>query len=182
MLDTIKVAREEKIENLNGLEERLNIAGKNVSKAKAELRRLTAVRNKMEILYEAIEGYKEVKEICEQLQTMPDGEKKTGLQQQYANEIEDYKKYKSVMYRHKVSTDEEILDFLERYRVIQDKLPKVEKETEKCKEEYRRLSRLSYNLQLAQNIQYCYGPNFLELELEELQQNENRNSQSRERS
>jgi len=170
MLDTIKVAREENIENINELEERLDIAGKNVSKAKAELRRLTTALNKMETLYEAIEGYKEVREICEQIHAMPDGEKKTKLQQQHANEIEDYKKYKSVMYRHKVSTDEEIQDFLERYQTIQEKLPKVEQEAEKCKEEYRRLSKLKYNLQLAQNKQYCYGPEYIEPEQEQPEQ------------
>lgn len=164
MLDTIKMAREENIENINELEERLDIAGKNVSKAKAELRRLTTAQNKMETLYEAIEGYKEVREICEQIQAMPDGKKKTELQQKHANEIEDYKQYKSVMYRHKVSTDAEIEDFLKRYQMIQDKLPKVEQEVEKCKEEYRRLSKLNYNLQLAQNKQYCYGPEYLEPE------------------
>lgn len=161
MLDTIKVAREEKIESITELEERLDVAGKNVSKAKAELRRLTASQNKMETLYDAIEGYKEVREICEQINAMPDSEIKTELQQKHANEIEDYKRYKSVMYRHRISTDEDIQDFLERYQTIQEKLPKVEQEAEKCKEEYRRLSKLNYNLQLAQNEQYCYGPEYI---------------------
>ena len=170
MLDTIKVAREENIENINELEERLDIAGKNVSKSKAELRRLTTALNKMETLYEAIEGYKEVREICEQINAMPDGPQKTKLQELNANAIDDYKKYKSVMYRHNVSTDEEIQDFLERYQTIQEKLPKVEQETEKCKEEYRRLSKLKYNLQLAQNRQYCYGPEYIEPEQEQAEQ------------
>ena len=173
MLDTIKVAREENIDNSNELDEHLNIAGKNVGKAKAELRRLTTAQNKMEALYEAIEGYKEVKDICEQINAMPYGPQKTKLQELNVNAIEDYKKYKSVMYRHNVSTIEDIQDFLERYQIIQDKLPKVEQEVEKCKEEYRRLSKLKYNLQLAQNKQYCYGPEYPEPKQEQPQPKEN---------
>lgn len=170
MLDTIKVAREENVQNPNELEERLNVVGKDTSKAKAEVRRLTAAQNKMEVLYDAIEGYKEVRAVCEKIYAMPDGDEKTKLQQQHANEIDDYKRYKSVMYRHKVSSDEEIQDFLERYQMIKDKLQSAEKEAEKCKEEYRRLSKLKYNLQLAQNKQYCYGPEYIEPEQETQEQ------------
>lgn len=173
MIDTIKLAREENIESINELEERLDAVGKNVSKAKAELRRLTTAQNKMETLYEAIEGYKEVREICEQISAMPDGEKKTELQQQHVKKIKYYRENKSVMYRHNVSTDEEIKDFLKRYQAIQDKLPKVEQETEKCKEKYHRLSKLKYNLQLAQNKQYCYDPEYPEPKEEQQQQKEN---------
>lgn len=166
MLDTIKIAREENVQNPNELEERLNMVGKDTSKAKAEVRRLTAAQNKMEVLYEAIEGYEEVRAVCEKIYALPDGAEKTKLQQQYANEIDDYKRYKSVMYRHKVTSDEEKQDFLERYQTIKDKLQSAEKEAEKCKEEYRQLSKLKYNLQLAQNKQYCYGPEYIEPEQE----------------
>lgn len=176
MLDTIKIAREENIQDLNELEARLDSVGKETSKAKAEVRRLTAAKNKMEILYEAIEGFREVEAICSQINAMPDGPQKQKLQEINANAIEDYKKYKSIMYRHRVTTNDEIEDFLERYKVIQEKLPSAQEQADKYKEEYRQLSKLRYNLQLAQNKQYCYGPEYIEPEQEPQEQQEQEHS------
>ena len=48
--------------------------------------------------------------------------------------------------------------------MLQEKQSKVEKEVEKFSEKYRKLSKLKYNLDLAQNRQYCYGPEYLERE------------------
>lgn len=167
MVDTIRVAREEKIDNLKQLETRLDLVGKDISKAKAELRRLTATKNQMEVLHEAIEGYLEVKDICERLQEMPDSPQKTELQVKHAEEIEEYKRHKSLMYRYKISTQEDIADFRERYQQIEKKLPFVEEQLAENKEVYRRLSKLKYNLQLAQNRQYCYGPEYQDIEPEQ---------------
>lgn len=165
MMDTIRIAREEKISDPTQLEKRLDAVGKETSKSKAEVRRLTAAKNRMDILYEAIESYSEVKEICEKIHSMPEGPEKTELQQKYAEEIEEYKKSKSVMYRFKATSDQEIADFRERYNQILAKLPEAEAQAEKNKEEYRRLSKLQYNIQLAQNKQYCYGPEYKDPEL-----------------
>lgn len=165
MIDTIRVAREEEVETPTQLDERLDAVGKETSKSKAEVRRLTAAKNRMDLLHEAIEGYYEVKDICEKIQAMPDGPQKVEMQQKYTEEIEEYKKHKSVMYRHKATAQEEINDFLERYEQIQIKLSQAEEQAEQNKEEYRRLSKLKYNLQLAQNKQYCYGPEFEEAEI-----------------
>ena len=167
MLDSIKVASEENISNLDELNERLNSVGKETSKSKAELRRLTSAKNKMDVIYEAIETLNEVKEICEQIREMPDGPRKIELQQKHASEIEDYKYNKSILYRHKITNEAEIQDFLERYKTIQEKIPYVEAENERYREEYRRLSKLKYNVQLAQNKQYCYGPEYIEPDLEQ---------------
>lgn len=165
MIDTIRIAREEEIETLIQLDEKLNEVGKETSKSNAEVRRLSAAKNRMDVLHEAIEGYEEVKEICEKIQAMPDGPQKTELQQKYAGEIEEYKKYKSIMYRHKATSQEEIDSFLERYEQSRTKLPIAEEQAAKNKEEYRRLSKLKYNLQLAENKQYCYGPEYEDPEL-----------------
>lgn len=162
MIDTIKVAREENIQDQTDLEEKLARVGKETSKSKAELRRLTTAKNKMDVLYDAIESFNEVKQICEQIQALPEGKLKTQQQQQYETQIADYKNAKAIMYRFNVTSDEEIKDFLERYTQIQNKLPLVEEQVENNKEEYRRLRKLKYNLELAQNKQYCYGPDYVE--------------------
>lgn len=170
MIDTIKVAREENIQDQTELEKRLSEVGKETSKSKAELRRLTTAKNKMEVLYEAIENFNEVRKLCEQIQALPEGQYKTTQQQKYENQIADYKSAKAIMYRFNVTSDEEIKDFLERYNQIQNKLPLVEEQANNYKEEYRSLSKLKYNLQLAQNKQYCYGPEYTEPEESKEQQ------------
>lgn len=168
MVDTIRVAREENIQTPSELEERLASVGKETSKSKAEVRRLATAKNRMDVLYEAIEGYSEVKELCEKIQAMPEGKEKTDLQVKHAEEIEEYKKHKSVMYHHKATTEKEINNFMERYELIKSKLQKAEEQAQQNKEEYRRLSKLKYNIQLAQNKQYCYGPEYHEPGEEEL--------------
>lgn len=167
MIDTIKVAREENIQDQAELEARLAEVGKATSKSKAELRRLTTAKNKMDVLYEAIETFNEVRKICEQINALPESPLKIKQQEEHASEIADYKSSKAVMYRFNVTSDEEIKDFLERYNQIQSKLPKVEEQVANNKEEYRRLSKLKYNLELAQNKQYCYGPDYIEPEQEQ---------------
>lgn len=170
MMDSIKIAREENIEDFSDLEARLDTVGKKTSKSKAELRRLTTAKNKMEVLYDALETYNEVRKICEEIRALPDGPKKVELQEQHASEIADYKSSKAVMYRFNVTSEEEIKDFLERYNHIQKRLTAVEEQVENNKEEYRRLRKLKYNLELARNKQYCYGPDYIEPEQEQEQQ------------
>ena len=172
MIDTIKVAREENIQDQSELQKRLDKVGKETSKNKAEMRRLTTAKNKMEVLYDAIETFNEVRKICEQISALHDGPKKSQLQEKHASEIADYKSSKAVMYRFNVTSDEEIKDFLERYTQIQNKLTTVKEQLDQNKEEYRRLSKLKYNLELAQNKQYCYGPEYIEPEQEPEQEKE----------
>ena len=184
MIDTIELARAEKVHNLGELEDRLNAVGKDLSKARAECKRLTASKNRMDVLNDAINGYNEVRAICEEIHAMPDGPEKTRLQEKYADEIKEYKENKAVMYRHNVSSESEIADFLVRYQEISEKIPVAEEHLREKKEEYRRLSKLHYNIQLAQSKQYCYGPAYKEPEREPQQepgqeQTEERDSQNR---
>lgn len=160
MVDTIKVAREEEITTLSELEEKLDKVGKETTKSKVELKRLQLLNNKMQVLHEAIENYNKVKEVCEQLQNMPNGEEKEKALAEHQQELEMYKKNKAIMYRHKATTEAEVNDFMERYVQVQERLETVSEQVKKNKAEYSRLSKLKYNLQLAQNQQYCYGPKY----------------------
>lgn len=95
---------------------------------------------------------------------MPNGVEKRKLQSEYAKEIETYKEKKSTLYRHKVISPEEIQDFLERFEEIKANLERAVKQEEKLSSHSRRLYKLKYNIQLAQNRKYCYGPEFKEQE------------------
>lgn len=163
MIKTVQIAEEENIKTPSELEERIKKAGKEGSKAKAEVHRLTDAKNKMETLFQAIDGYNEVKEICENIHAMPDGPEKSKLQEIHAEEIEEYKMHRATMYRFKATSEESIQDFKERYEIIVTNLQRAENQNQKYKEEYTRLMKLKYNIQLAQNKQYCYGPEFKEL-------------------
>lgn len=164
MVDTIRIAREENVQTPEEVEEKLNQVGKDLSKSRADIRRLTAAKNRMETLLQSIEGYRGVKDICEKIQAMPDGTEKTKLQQKHAEDIDEYKRHKATMYRHKVTSEEDIQDFMERYDEILNNIRRAEEQATKFSGEYTRLRKLKYNLQLAQNKQYCYGAEYRELQ------------------
>jgi hypothetical protein len=76
--------------------------------------------------------------------------------------LEKYKKAKAVLYRATIKTDAEIEDFINRRERLVKAKEQEEDNLTKAKEEYRRLSKVRYNIQLAQNKQYCYGPDYEE--------------------
>ena len=162
MVNTLRIAREEQIQTPGDIDDRLNSVGKNVSKAKAEIRRLNTALNNMSYLEGSIKQYQAVKQLCENIQSMPAGPEKTDMQKRHATKIEQYKQAKAAMYRHKITSDEQIDEFKERHTQMAEKLLKAEETLSDAKEEYRRLSKLRYNVQLAQNKQYVYGPGYTE--------------------
>lgn len=165
MVDTTTLARELNVNDPNDIPEKLNQVGKELSKARADVKRLTTAKDRMEELHQAILGCRELKDLCETIHAMPDSPEKTALQQQHAEEIDEYKQFKAVMYRTKTTSEEAIQDFLERYNEFLAKIQHAEEETAKFSSTYSHLSRLKYNLQLAQNRQYCFGPLYEEHEL-----------------
>lgn len=181
MMDTIKIAREENIQNPADIQIRINETGKNLSKCRAEIRRLTASLNRMDSLREAIINYEEVKEICERIQAMPDGPQKTEMQKRYAEEIASYKESKAIMYRQKTTSEEGIQEFKERLEEYKNKIQYAEAQNKALSEEYRRLQKLNYNVQLAQNKAYCYGPEYVDPEDIRIQEEEERRRKEEER-
>lgn len=177
MVDTIRIAREENIQSPAEIIDKLNTVGKALSKCRAEHHRLTDAINNMADLYDAITQYKSVKEICESIQMMEDGEEKTKLQKIHAEDIEKYKDAKAIMYRHKVISEEEVEDFLERYTIMKTSIPRLEEEEIHLRSEYSKLNKLKYNVQLAQNRQYCYGPEYKEIEQDVPDQEEIKDNQ-----
>lgn len=162
MVNTLRVAREEQIQTPGEIDDRLNTTGKNVSKAKAEVRRLSSALQNMSYLSNAIAEYQSLKELCEGIYKMPSGPEKKAMQERHADKIEQYKQAKATMYRHKINSDEQIPEFEERYARMSETFQKAEEALVDAKEEYRRLSKLRYNVQLAQNKQYVYGPAYIE--------------------
>lgn len=160
MIDAVHIATEENIENPAKIDEHLNDVGKAIAMGKADVRRLTEAKNRMDVLKEALDGYDELKDICERIYRMPDGPEKVHLQQEYADELEEYKSHKAVMYRHEVTSKEDIESFLERYEEMNKKISVAHARVDVLKNRYRRLSKLKYHIQLAENKLYCYGPEY----------------------
>ena len=111
----------------------------------------------MEVLGKAIETYQEVKDICEEIKSLPEGMDKTLKKEEYQVQIEQYKKAKSVMYKHKVTTDEDIDDFLKRYNSVKNNIETTSEKLINTKENYRNLKKLEYQSKLAENDTYCYN-------------------------
>lgn len=158
LMDSLHVAAEEGIGSPIELEERLHAAGAEYSRARSAYKKTKSSQEKMEALDKALKDYDETRELAERILASPDGAEKEQLKEQYADVIERFKKAKSVMYGYKVTTVGDIDDFRVRYADIVANLPQMEEELERTKEQYRKLKKVQYNLSLAQNAQYCYGP------------------------
>lgn len=160
MLDSIQIAREEQVSTPEEIDTRLDTIGAENSRAKASLRKNTQVKNKMDTLAEAIQEYEETKSVIEKLSTISDAAEKEKFHTEHESELRKYSSAKAVMYRYKVKEPKQIVDFNKRYAEVQKNIRVAEKRVDETSEQYRRLKKLQYNTKLAQNTQYCYGPEY----------------------
>ena len=175
MIDAVKIARETEIGSIEELGDKLTAVGKRGNNLKTQLNRYHNNYNKMETLAKAIESYKEVKGISEQIREMPEGPTKDQEKKDHAAELQQYKESKAIMYRYKVSTEEEIDDFTKRFETLKKNIATTEDRLAEMKEEYRKLKKLEYQTNLAQNHEYCYGSEIINKELtKEKSQNKER--------
>lgn len=158
MIDSIYLAQEENIETPAQLDARLNEAGSSLSRARSALKSTTRAKEKMETLRQAVAEYRKTAEISQQILDMPEGPEKEEAAAQYKAVIDRYIGAKAVLYRYQVTTEDQIIDFEKRYLQINLDIEELESHVDTAKEEYRRLSKLKHNVNLAQNTQYCYGP------------------------
>lgn len=158
MLASLHYATEEGLSNPVEVDNRVNEVGASYSRIRADVKRSKAALENMKPLADAVADYRETKDLIEKILALPEGTEKEKLLAQYENELAKYKKAKATMYAAKLNTNAEISDFLIRYDEIRKKMPEKEERLENAKEEYRKLKKLQYNILLAQNSQYVYGP------------------------
>ena len=163
MLDSMQIAREEHIETPADVERRLDNTGAAYSRARTSLRRNTHVKEKMEDLKASIVNYEKLKGLIDEVLSMPEGEEKEQKLKEHAEELNRYKEAVAVMYAHgfhKESFETEIIDFKMRWRHVEQNLEAATRQYQETKEAYRKLKKLQYNMSLAQNTKYCYGPEY----------------------
>lgn len=157
MIDTIRVAREEGLENPFEIDERIQQAGKELSKARAEARRLSDARNRMDEVAKAIADCERLSSLCERIYAMPDDSLDKQIQMaQYATDLTRYKEAKATIYRAGIASPEAREALLARYRDISAKAAAAETAMTRHNEQYSRLIKLRYNVQMAQSRQYCF--------------------------
>lgn len=161
MLASLHYATEEGLSNPLEVDNRINEVGASYSRIRADVKRSTAALEHMKPLADAVADWRETKELAEKILALPAGPERQKLLEQYESELAKYKKAKAAMYAGKLNTNREIGDFLARYEEIRRKMPEKEAKLEDTKEEYRKLKKLQYNILLAQNEQYVYGPAYV---------------------
>ena len=171
MIDSIYAAQEENIETPAQLDQRLKEAGAAYSRANSARKKTVRTKEKMEAINEAVKSYRKTSEITQQILEMPEGRERRIAEFDYRDALEEYKSAKAVLYQYKISNEEEIVDFERRFEKIQEDIKDLDERLDLAKEEYRRIKKLSYNIELAQNTQYCYGPNYVN-EQEQIQEND----------
>lgn len=162
MMDSISVARKENISSINQIQDKLNETGKKLSHYKLELKKNNATLNKMDTIKKAIEGYQAVRKVVEDIDKLEDGLTKEAVKEEHKEEIAEYKKNKSILYKYRCASDEQIADFNNRYEKVENNISDLENQIAVEKSEYGKYKRLQNNVELAQNKQYLYGPEYEE--------------------
>ena len=160
MMDSIQIAQEEGLENQFDIDNRLNTTGAALSRARAAVKRNEKVKSSMETLKQAVDDYETVKYQVENIFTLPDSDEKYLLLHENEIIIEKYNKAKHLMHMHKVENPADIFDFKKRYIQVEKNVEEANLLLDEKKEEYRRLKKLQYNTSLAQDVRYCYGPEY----------------------
>lgn len=156
MIDTIELARAEKVSNLGDLEERLQKAGTDLGRAKAELRRMSSSNENVAVLVQAIQDQEQLKEQCEKIYAMPDGLDKSIAEAQNDAILKKYSEAKRIVHQNGLEAPEARQDLLDRHFEFGLQLRAVEENIEELKQQYSRLSKLKYNMTVAQDRRYCY--------------------------
>ena len=160
MMDSIQIAQEEGLENQFDIDNRLNTTGAALSRARAAVKRNEKVKGSMETLKQAIDEYESLKYVVEDILNLPDGDEKYIKLHDNKDIIDKYTNAKRLMHLHKVESTADIFDFKKRYIQVQKNVEDSQQLLDLKKDEYRRIKKLQYNTSLAQDVHYCYGPEY----------------------
>lgn len=155
--DAETIAKESQAVDMDDLNAKLNRLGKNISHYNLELKKCRATINKMRPVNGAFAAYESVKDRVEDINRTENAEVKAGLQKEYADEIETYKKSKSTLYRSRCSTPEQIEDFRKRYKDFQDRVSILTSYLREQKRKYARLAKLKSALEASKDPDFMAG-------------------------
>lgn len=160
MIDSLYIARQEDIQTPKELQDRVHEAGAALSRARSAYNSTNRAKEKMDPLYKVVRQYRDTFILAEKILSMPEGKEKEQLLSLHKDDLERYKEAKHRLHAYKIETEEQIVDFEQRYDKIQKDLTELKDRFDETKEEYRKLKKLQYNTELAQYEQYCYGPEY----------------------
>lgn len=172
MYNTIAMANEMKVEDSQDVKKKLDRAGKEVARKRKQIKLLNEQLNQMDLIEENIAIMESVREVCQQIYDMPDGEEKEAAIENHAAELDQYTASKRYLHMKGINTEADITDFRTRYASMMEHVKEVESDLQSINEEYRKLKRIDYNLALTQNDYYCYGPNHPRFQEEQQKQEE----------
>ena len=149
ILEAMKYAKEENIEDLSQLKLKIATCGKELSKIKASQKKNLDVREKMEPIHAALSSVERLEILCEPIFHMVESEEKTQALIENKKHIEEYNIAKATLYHYKIDTDEKIQDFKERYDYNLRKENQLKEDYEKVSAEYTKLKKIKYQVDLA---------------------------------
>ena len=157
MMETLSLIKDENISSIEDISIRLNEVGKKISRYKLELKKSESSLAKMDNVKKAIEGYLAVKDIVDKINSMDNGPEKEKAIEENKESINEYKKHKSVLYRARCVTDEQIDDFNLRYINMKNNISSLNTRIKEESAEYGRIKKIQNNVEAAQNKQFLYS-------------------------
>lgn len=158
MYNTMKLADEMHVESAAEVEQRLDRAGKEVARLRKQAKHLTEQYNQMTTIHDNLLAMESVEEICEEIYNMTNMEAKAAAESAHAAELAKYRTAKRYLHTKNINNEDQIADFVRRFQSTGNHLREVQDSLDTANQEYRNLKRIDYNLAMAQNNYYCYGP------------------------
>lgn len=160
MMDSLSTIRKENITSYDGITSKIRTVGSKLNAIKRDINTNDKLINKMENLNASVDEYLAVKEICEQIYNMPKGFKKEEMKIKFQAELLQYNNSKSTLYRYKLTTDEQIKDFKDRYKKALEKREMLNEKYAATKVEYRKYKKIENDILLAANEQFSCGQEY----------------------
>jgi len=161
LVDAIELAREEALETPAQLNKRLDIVGADLSRTKYAIKAVTEAKEKMDRVAETVADYKRSRVLAESIMELPEDEERCKMESRYAHVLENYQKTRQCLEKFRIMNDTGIRDFERRYERIQQDIAGLEERKAAQSEHYRRLKKLKYSLQLAEDPRYLYRQDYV---------------------
>lgn len=161
MIDTLHIAREMNIKSPKEIDDKLEDAGRKFGRVRFQLSKTEKTIKKMNIIANTVTKYENVKPKCEVIWQTKDQTLKEKLIQENIALLNEYKTIKAALYKYNIKDDNDLTEFMKRWRSINQHHNDLKEKYHEVSEEYRSLKKLQYHTKLSQDEHYIYGPDYV---------------------
>lgn len=152
LMDSISLARKERITSRDILAHKLSETGREISTVKSIIIKSDAAKKRMAAVNNTVSDYMEFKNRYPNLSEENKNSAEFSMKDITGDTLEEYKKICSALHRYNIHSDRDIDNFISRYSKLSSDLERYKSALSECKTRYSQLKRIEYNVNLAEEI------------------------------